>query len=175
MRLRVLPVIERLTDAALRHRGFVSRRVPTSIGELHAYDGRGRGELPTIVVLHGIGSASTAFGRLMLRLQRHARRVVALDLPGHGWSGDPQGTLTPQALFDAVDEALDSFVPEPLCLYGSSLGGALALRYAARCPARVRALLLASPAGAPSTPNEWRSLLGSFDMRTPEDARRFVD
>src|SRR5215472_6877286 len=125
-RLRFLPVIERLTDAALRHRGFANRRVPTSIGELHAYDAQGGGELPTMVVLHGIGSSSMAFGRLLLHLQRHARRVVALDLPGHGWSGDPQATLTPRALFDAVDEALDAVVPEPFLLFGNSLGGALA-------------------------------------------------
>jgi pimeloyl-ACP methyl ester carboxylesterase len=76
---------------------------------------------------------------------------VAPDLPGHGFSGPWSGSPTPERLFGAVSEALDAVVDERMVLVGSSLGGALALRYAMERPERLVALALISPAGARTT------------------------
>jgi len=158
----------------LNRSGFHSRSVPTSIGTLHAYDAQGTGTLPTIVLLHGLGSASTSFGPLLTRMRPHAQRLVALDLPGHGFSQDPSRQLTPQALFAAVCEAVDALVAEPMMLVGGSLGGALALRYAVERPRRVAGLALLSPAAARTSASEWQVLRDTFKIETAADARRLL-
>src|SRR5258708_15987536 len=125
-KIGLLSAVARGARFVLNRTGFHSRSVPTAIGTLHAYDTRGTGTLPTIVLLHGLGSAATSFGPLLARLRPHARRLVALDLPGHGFSQAPSQRLTPQALFAAVCEALGALVDQPMRPIGGSLGGALA-------------------------------------------------
>ncbi len=174
IRVRVLPVFERAARFALHRRGFQSRTVHTRVARLHAYDARGQGSLPTVVVLHGIGSAATTFGPMLARLRLHARRVVAVDLPGHGFSAAPDDCLTPGVLFASVAEALDHLVPEPMVLVGNSLGGALALRYAMEQSHRVLALTLLSPAGARVSLAEWEELLCAFKIDSPAEARRLL-
>jgi pimeloyl-ACP methyl ester carboxylesterase len=174
MKSRLLPFVERAGRYALNRRGFVSRRVHTPLAELHAYEARGFGELPTVTVLHGIGSGATAFGATLARLRPHVRRLVALDLPGHGFSASPATTLTPEALFGGLHAALDQLVDEPMVLVGNSLGGALAIRYAVEHPGRVLGLVLASPAGARVSDDEWRTLLSAFKIDSAAEARRLL-
>lgn len=158
----------------LNRTGFQSRSVPTAIGALHAYDAQGTGPLPTIVLLHGLGSAATSFAPLLTRMRPHVRRLVALDLPGHGFSQEPSQQLTPQALFGAVCEALDALVDEPMILVGGSLGGALALRYAVERPQRLVGLALLSPAAARTSASEWEVLRDAFKIESSSDARRLL-
>lgn len=170
----LLSVVAHGARFVLNRTGFQSRSVPTTIGTLHAYDFQGTGSLPTIVLLHGLGSAATSFGRLLTRMRPHARRLVALDLPGHGFSQDPSQCLTPHALFAAVSEALDALVDEPMILVGGSLGGALALRFAVERPGRLLALALLSPAAARNSPGEWEDLRETFKIETAAEARRLL-
>ena len=158
----------------LNRRGFVSRSVATGAGTLHLYDAPGHGALPPMVVLHGLGSAATPFGPLLSRLRPHTRRVVAPDLPGHGFSRPPAERLTPEGLYGAVRDALDAVVDEPMVLIGSSMGGAVALRYALERPGRLAALTLVSPAGARLAREEWDALLRAFDIATATEARRLL-
>jgi pimeloyl-ACP methyl ester carboxylesterase len=171
MTARLVEAIERGARFVLNRRGLASRTVVTSVGPLHVYDGAGQGDLPTIVVLHGLGSAASAFAAVLDRLRLRCRRVVAPDLPGHGFSPAPAGALTAERLVAAVDEVLDG-LGEPFVLMGTSLGGGLALRYAARRPDRVLALALISPAGAQLNEGEWDELLRAFD---PQHARALLD
>jgi pimeloyl-ACP methyl ester carboxylesterase len=137
---------------------------------MHVYDAAGSGELPTTVVLHGIGSAATPFGRVLTRLRPHTRRVFAPDLPGHGFSPQPDSALSPDALYSALTESLQPLGQQPLVLIGNSLGGALAMRYALEHPEVVRALILLSPAGARMSEPEWQSLLQTFRVESTQDA-----
>jgi pimeloyl-ACP methyl ester carboxylesterase len=171
MKSRLLPLVERAGRFALNRRGFASRTVHTPLATLHAYDASGDGQLPTLTVLHGIGSGATAFGATLARIRPHVRRLVALDLPGHGFSAAPSTTLTPESLFHGLHAALDQLVGEPTFLLGNSLGGALALRYAVEHPDRVLGLVLASPAGARITDDEWRTLLAAFRIDSAAQAR----
>ncbi len=127
-----------------------------------------------MVVLHGLGAAATPFGPVLTRLQRHARRVVAIELPGHGFSATPPAGFGATELLGAMREALDAVLDEPAVVCGNSLGGAVALRYALDRPERVRGLVLTSPAGAPLSDDELATLRSGFDLGTDADARAFM-
>ena len=175
MRPVLLPAIERVGRAVLRSRGVSTRFVETSLGPVHVFDGPGRGSLPPVVVLQGLGSSTVASTPFIARLLPHVRRVVAPDYPGKGFSPEARARVTPDALGDAMVEALDALAGEPAIVVGNSLGGAVALRYAIARPAQVAGLVLLSPAGARSTEDEWRAIVASFDIRSRADAKSLFD
>ena len=169
----VLALIERVSDAALRLSGARSLYAQTSAGRVHAYELRGPGQ-GTVVMLHGIGATATAYLAVARMMRPFATRILLPELPGHGRSETPP-KLDRATLASAVREALDHWVSEanPAIFLGSSLGGATALGYTLESPSRVRALVLASPAGAPLSEAELSELRTRFNLRTREDARRF--
>ena len=82
-------------------------------------------------------------------LERAGHRVVAVDLPGHG---ERQGTpFSVAASFDVLDEAVAE-LGAPVLLVGLSLGGYLAIAYAAARPGAVAGLVAAGCCTAPRTP-----------------------
>jgi pimeloyl-ACP methyl ester carboxylesterase len=165
---------ERIGRATLNWRGARSVLVRTEQGTVHAYDLPGRGRLPTTVLLHGLGSAATSFGPLLLRLRTEARRLIAPDYPGHGFSSMTATRLTADGLVASVSRVLDTLVDEPALVVGNSLGGGVALRYAIAQPERVAALVLVSPAGAQSTEEELAALKGLFDIGSRPEAMTFL-
>ena len=170
----ILPFAERLGRRALRYAGVESRRRQTSVAEMHFYDARGQGPLPTVVLLHGISSAATPFGRVLLEVRKHVRRVIVPDAVAHGFSARPSEPLTIELLLAATTELLDAELDEPAVVFGNSLGGAVALRYALERRARVRGVIACSPAGARMEPHDLEALLTTFRLETPADARAFV-
>src|SRR5688500_4740288 len=117
----MLPALQHAGRLALKARGFASRRVELPNGRVHVFDAKGRGTLPTVVVLHGIGSAAVQFARLLVALRPHVRRVLAPDLPGHGFSDESRIPLVPELLFVTVRELLERLTDEPIVLVGNSL------------------------------------------------------
>lgn len=111
---------------------------------------------------------------LLFRLLRHVRRIVLPDLPGHGFSPRANSTDA-RTLQVALTEALDQVLDEPAWLFGNSLGGYSAIRYALARPRMVRGLLLASPAGAAMEPAELASIRDLFRLTRHGDALRFID
>jgi pimeloyl-ACP methyl ester carboxylesterase len=170
----LLPIVERVARFAFHRRGLRSRYVETRAGTVHAYDAWGSGDLPTIVVLHGIGSAATPYAAVLMRLRRHARRVVAIELPGHGFSADPRETLTPEFLLAAVGDAIGQLVKERFVLVGHSLGGAIAIGQALERPGSLHALVLVSPAGARTSDEDLRTLVTAFQTHSPARAARLL-
>ncbi len=170
----LLRVVERVARQALIAEGLESRFRRTSVAKLHLYDAPGRGDLPTVVLLHGISSAATPFAKLIRHLRPHVRRVLAPEAPGHGFSTEPVETMTPDSLFEGMAELLDEELDEPAIVFGNSLGGAVALSYGLARPERVRGLFLASPAGAHMSAAELEAFLAAFDVRSPAEARAFL-
>ncbi|HEX4933047.1 MAG TPA: alpha/beta hydrolase, partial [Gemmatimonadaceae bacterium] len=170
----LLPV-EHLLRASLRAAGYRSVRIPTSAGNVHALDGRGVGPLPTVAMLHGLGSAGMHLAPVMSALRPWVRRIVAPDLLAHGYSDTPRGGVNESSLHTGLVESLDALLDEPAVVLGNSLGGLAAVRYALARPERVRALVLMSPGGAPLSAEEMSSLRRSFRLRSHREALAFVD
>jgi pyruvate dehydrogenase E2 component (dihydrolipoamide acetyltransferase) len=115
-------------------------------GRAVSYLEMGEGEGPPLVLIHGFGGDlnNWMFNQLALA---EARRVIALDLPGHGASSKDVGEGDLAALAAAVAGLLDALSIERAHLAGHSLGGAVALRLALDRPGRVASLTLLAPAG----------------------------
>lgn len=165
---------EHVSLLPLRLRGWRRRHVTTSVGRVHLIEARGRGTLPTTVLLHGLSAAGSHYGPLLERLRRRHVRVIAPDLPAHGFSDTP-GELHLDAVYAGIRQALDRVLDGPAVLVGNSLGGAVAVRYALDRPGRVRGLALLSPGGAPMSPHELAALKDLFRVDSHRDARAFVD
>lgn len=170
----MLALLEKVSHGVLRTSGALSHWIPTSVGRIHVYELAGTGT-GTFVLLHGMGATATAYTILARRLRKHAKRVLLVDLPGHGRSSEPPRGLDVTGLGAGLKEALDGLLEphERAVVLGNSLGGAAALRYALGSPERVGALVLTSPAGAPLSDEEQAAIRRTFALRSREDARRF--
>lgn len=99
-----------------------------------------------ILLIHGMGSASTAWQNLIPEL-RHHFRVITVDLPGHGRTPFIKGTpMDPISLADMVRSALDG-ISSGYHVVGNSLGGWVALELAAHHGEKVRSVTALAPAG----------------------------
>ncbi len=86
------------------------------------------GEGPVAVLLHGTGAATHSWRGLMPLLAARYR-VIAMDLPGHGFTrGRPRRGLTLPGMAEAVSGLLEVLGAEPELLIGHSAGAAIALR-----------------------------------------------
>ncbi len=169
------PLYDSIALQALRLQGFRSRRIPTTAGRVHVLTARGAGELPPLVLLHGFSSAGVHFHPILPRLKKRARSIVMPDLLAHGFSDTPRRGLDVRAMERALVEVLDAVIDEPVLLFGLSMGGAAAVRYASARPERVRGLMLCSPGGAAMDERSLAELQRSFRIDDHGDALRFVD
>lgn len=101
----------------------------------------GSGE-PVVLLLHGMAAAGNSYGAAFDQLGDSARIVIP-DLLGFGGSMLPPGQVNGEDHIDALDEMLASLAltHAPLIVVGHSMGGPLALRFAARHTDRVRTVI----------------------------------
>lgn len=86
------------------------------------------GEGPTILLIHGTG-ASTHSWRAVAPLLAKGYRVVAPDLPGHGFTERlPRQRLSLPGMADAVSALVDQLSLEPVAVVGHSAGAAIGIR-----------------------------------------------
>jgi pimeloyl-ACP methyl ester carboxylesterase len=101
--------------------------------------GSGSPGAPPLVLLHGAGGSHRQWAPLSRALP--GRRLLALDLPGHGGSPGP-ACETIDAIAERVLQLLDEASIRAAVLGGHSMGGGVALALALRAPERVAGLLL---------------------------------
>ena len=105
-----------------------------------------KGSVDDILLIHGMGSASTAWRLLIPKLRSHFR-VITVDLPGHGKTPFVKGTvMDPISLAATVADTVDR-VSDGYHIVGNSLGGWVALEMAAHNNERVHSLTALAPAG----------------------------
>lgn len=107
---------------------------------------REAGEGETLVLVHGITRSLEDWEDSFRRLARDFH-VIALDLIGFGRSDKPDVPYTMPGLGRFLRAFLDSVGVGRVVVVGSSLGGAVALQFAAAYPARTRGLALVGSAG----------------------------
>ncbi len=170
----ILRSLEKIGLALLHKHGFKSRMVGSYLGNHHVLVGEGRGKLPPVVFIHGIGASAVGFVSVLNMALNDYRRVIAIDLIGHGFSDSPKNDVSYLDVFKAGAEALSRIISEPCDFVGNSLGGALSLYMAREHPARVRGLSLWSPAGAPFSVTELTDLRRDFTPTRYADGVRFL-
>ncbi|HYY73421.1 MAG TPA: alpha/beta fold hydrolase, partial [Solirubrobacterales bacterium] len=114
------------------------------------YVDMGSGEGTPVVLVHGLAGQWQNWLENIPRIAQE-RRVIALDLPGHGCSAPLPAAPTLAPYADAVAAVLEQGQAGPAPLVGHSLGGVIALRAAIHEPAAVSALVLAGAAGIGSS------------------------
>lgn len=108
------------------------------------YSVEGRGE--PVVLLHGWGASSQSLAPLCEALA-DAFRVLAVDLPGFGWSQAPPAAWGIAEYAGHVERLLQEAGVGRAALVGHSFGGRIAISLAARQPALVSRLVLVASAG----------------------------
>lgn len=134
---------------------FPARLVP--VGEGAAVSVRACGTGPVVVCLHGIGSGAASWLDTACLLAPHAR-LIAWDAPGYGDS-TPVAAMVPNAADYAarLHALLDALDIESCVLVGHSLGAliaASAARPGSALAARIRRLVLISPASGYGAPGQ---------------------
>lgn len=113
----------------------------------YEYAGKGGSGAP-LLLIHGWGMHGGMWGSVAEKLAQHFH-VMAVDLPGHGFSEDRDSSrhsgdvgMNPDLHLDAIVDELSGQFDEPLTVCGWSLGGQVALRWALRYPQQVERLVM---------------------------------
>lgn len=87
------------------------------------------GQGPVCLLLHGTGAATHSFADLMPELAQYFD-VLAVDLPGHGFSSRPTelSALSMPSMAAALDALLTQLHVDPQWIIGHSAGAAIACR-----------------------------------------------
>lgn len=102
---------------------------------------------PPVLLLHGVGRSLEDWAPQFPRLSR-GHRLIALDLPGFGFSARSAEPTTLGVLARGVIDTLDALGERrPLSVLGNSLGGAIAQQLLVLAPERVASLVLVNSAG----------------------------
>ncbi len=101
------------------------------------YEIHGTGE-PLILLRGGVVGIDT-FGPNLPALSQQ-RKVIAVELQGHGRTTDIERPLSFEAMADDIAALMNHLHIEPADVMGYSLGGGVALQFAIRQPTSIRKL-----------------------------------
>jgi len=140
-----------------------------------AYVERGKGK-NTIVFVHGLGENKESW-RYQTEHFSNKARTIAVDLRGHGESGDSNISL--DIFVEDLRALVDKLGAKEIILCGLSMGGAISLAFCSEYPERVKAMVLADTssgfqrkqprecslsAWTTSRTRGWKSLVSSYLM-----------
>jgi len=118
---------------------------------------------PTVVLVHGLGDKAARDWDGLIAVLARDHRVVTFDLPGFGRSSKGNELYSPETYAAFLRYLVVEHIrTRPFSLVGHSMGGAIALRYAARYPQDVTALVLVDVPGIlhPMAYSKYLSYLG---------------
>ncbi len=125
------------------------------------YEEHGSGGTP-LILLHGGMAAGETWAPILPALAA-GRRVITVDLPGHGHSPDPGKPLRFEWMADTIAGLITHLGLPEADLMGYSLGGEVSIRTAIQHPGLVRRLVVVS---APCRRDGWypESLAGMAQL-----------
>jgi len=131
-----------------------------------------------LLLVHGFGADKESWLPLVRHLSRR-RRLIVVDLPGHGRApAIPPEQASAAAQARVVAAVLARLGIDRVDLVGNSMGGGIGLRLAADHPGLVRALVLIGSVGAEVARSEVDEALDRGDNplvpRTGDEAGRFM-
>ena len=132
------------------HAGLTRKTVTLADGHTMVYLEGGSGD--PLLLIHGFGADKDNFTRAARYLTPRFR-VIIPDLIGFGESDRPaDADYAPIAQAERLRTFVAALGATPLHIGGNSMGGQIALTYAARHPAEVKSLWLLAPAGVWTAP-----------------------
>src|ERR1700756_1715739 len=114
-------------------------------GPVHWVDFGGPTGVPPIVMVHGLGGSHLNWVRIAGPLTVR-NRVIAIDLPGFGFSPAAGRRTTIEANTQVLDRFINETLGSPVILMGNSMGGAITILESAANPQAVAAVILVDPA-----------------------------
>jgi pimeloyl-ACP methyl ester carboxylesterase len=121
------------------------------------------GEGEPVVLIHGYGDTADGWRRVVPPLLDSGHRVIALDVPPFGRSGNPGAPLLIDFYKDFFPELFERLEVERATVLGHSLGGAISLHLTLQRPDLVERLGLVAPAGLGKGPPWWWHLIAGYE------------
>ena len=131
------------------------RMINTLAGRINVYVATpqdGASSLPPLLLIHSVNAAASAAEvRPLFDHYRRERMVIAMELPGYGFSERADRLYTPRLMTDAIHAVLEflahEYGPGPVDVLALSLASEFAARAAMEAPHRIAHLALVSPTG----------------------------
>ncbi|EQA45772.1 alpha/beta hydrolase family protein [Leptospira broomii serovar Hurstbridge str. 5399] len=114
-----------------------------------AFEDEGEGGIP-VILLHSFGGEVSHWEDVRQRLSG-SRRVISIELRGHGRSGPPEdGDFSIYSMTKDVEAVAKFLHLNRFVLVGHSMGGSVALEYAGEHPEQVAGLFIVDSGGDPN-------------------------
>jgi len=140
-------------DVLVEKRMITIKGIPTLI----TFTGEGQ----DLLCLHGWGASHTSFTELREAMKNDPVRIIALDLPGFGESGDLPIAWSTDDYADHIEELVRVLQLKDVFLLGHSHGGRIAIKLASRRANWISHLFLCAAAGI-RRPKHFKRCLGIY-------------
>lgn len=121
-----------------------------------------------LVLMHGTGGHLETYAHNVKAFADAGHRVIAYDFPGHAGTTHATENLELPHYVDHLLDLLDALGIEKAHLSGESLGGWVAIKFAARHPDRTLKIIANTPGGTMSRPEVMRKI-GSLSQAAADD------
>ena len=106
----------------------------------------GERDEPAVLLIHGLGGSMESWMNNLIPLSERLH-IIALDLPGFGFSDKPPINYTPEYYSDFISTFVNSMNSQKVNLVGHSMGGLIVLETALSNPEIIDRLVLVDVAG----------------------------
>src|SRR5688572_22754505 len=148
-------------DRTIRETGGRTMKTEGRTGELHWTDTGGDAGR-TVLLVHSLGTDSSLWARQVEPFSQ-VRRVITVDLPGHGSSTARDTEYTIEDLGADVLAVADAAGVERFDYCGISIGGQIGLWLAVEAPERVETLVAACTAARIGTSERWQQRIEAVE------------
>lgn len=121
----------------------IGRSIEVNGHDMHFVESEGT---TPVLLVHGIGFSLYSMRNVYNSLVERGYRVIAVDLPGCGYSiADPRIRLTPEEIADTLHKLLEKIKVKKVNIYAIGEGAIYALRLYQLFPEDINSMVLASP------------------------------